>query len=70
MATYEIKVSYSSYEVIEVDADNLTDAVIKARDKFLNTPDERYLTDSFEVDEVVFDEDYPNEKMDWIKYCR
>lgn len=70
MAKYEIKVSYSSYEVIEVDADNLTDAVIMARDKFLNTPDDNYLTDSFEIDEVVFDEDYPNEKMDWLKYYK
>ena len=60
---YNIPIVWQSYKRYEVEADNLEDAVVLALKKFFMSPDELYLEDSFEIDEIVYDE-YPDENLD------
>ena len=60
MKTYSIPINWSSYSRIEVEAENLKDAVKKAFDKFYATPDENYLEDSALIDDIIHEE-YPDE---------
>ena len=66
MASYKIPIIYQRREYIEVEADNLQTAVKNALDEFLSIPDDKYLEDSFEIDDVFLKENY-NEKVDYKK---
>lgn len=63
MAKYSIPIVWQATKRYEVEADNLQEAVEKSLKQFLSEPDENYIEDSFEIDEIL-DEDYPNEE--WI----
>ena len=63
MKTYKIPVRWESYKRIEVEADNLEDAILLALKQFISDPDELYLEDSFEIDSIL-DEEYPDENYD------
>lgn len=63
MKTYNIPITWQSYQRFEVEAENLQEATEKALKLFLSIPDEKYLDDSFEVDEIVREEN-PNEDLD------
>jgi len=62
MPTYKIPITWESYTRIEVEADDLQEALKKAYAKFLTIPDENYIEDSAEFDTVVFEEH--NEEAD------
>ena len=66
MKTYKIPISWESYKRIEVQADNLQDAILKAVKQFLAVPDDLYLEDSFVVDKVIFEE-YPDEDANLVE---
>ena len=61
MKTYKIPIRWESYKRIEVDADNLQSAIYLALRQFLSEPDDLYLEDSFEIDNILEDE-YPEEE--------
>lgn len=61
--TYNIPIIWQSYKRVEVDAENLQDAVTKALKQFLSEPDEFYIEASFEIDGVIHEE-IPNETFD------
>lgn len=61
--TYKIPIIWQSIKTYEVEGENLEDAVTIALRQFLKEPDEQYLEDSFEIDEIVRD-DYPDEDYD------
>ena len=61
MKTYKIPIRWESYKRIEVDADNLQSAIYLALKQFLSEPDDLYLEDSFEIDNILEDE-YPEEE--------
>ena len=63
MKTYKIPIRWESYKRIEVEADNLEDAILLALKQFLSDPDELYLEDSFEIDSIL-DEEFPDEDYD------
>ena len=65
MAQYEIPIVWQSYKRYNVEADNLQEAITKALKQFLSEPDENYIEDSFEIDEIIFDE--TNEEADIIE---
>lgn len=60
MKTYKIPIRWESYKKIEVEAESLQSAIYLALKQFLSEPDDLYLEDSFEVDDVLEDE-YPEE---------
>ena len=60
---YNIPISWESYKRYKVNASNLEDAVEKALKQFLSEPDDKYINDSFEIDEIVYEE-YENESFD------
>jgi hypothetical protein len=60
--SYDIPIIYQKVEVFTVDAENLQEAADKALNKFLSIPDDDYICDSFQVDDVV--EDWYNEPFD------
>lgn len=60
---YKIPITWQGYETFEVEADSLEEAVEKGLKQFLAIPDDKYINDSFEVDDIVRD-DYPNEDFD------
>lgn len=62
---YNIPIRWESYRRIEVEADNLQSAIYQALKQFLSEPDELYLEDSFEIDDILEDE-YPEETYDLI----
>lgn len=62
MKTYNIPILWQSYMRVEVEADNLQEATEQALKKFLAIPDDNYLDDSFEVDEIIFEE-HPDETV-------
>lgn len=64
MKQYKIPITWQSYEVFSVEAENLQEAVEKALKEFLTIPDDKYLQDSFEIDNILED-DYPNEEYDF-----
>lgn len=61
--TYNIPILWQSYKVYTVEADNLQDAVDKSLKQFLSEPDENYINDSFEIDDIIHN-DYPEENFD------
>ena len=61
MKTYKIPITWESYKRIEVEADSLQSAIYLALKQFLSEPDDLYLEDSFQIDNILEDE-YPNEK--------
>jgi predicted membrane protein len=67
MANYRIPIKYSRVEYIEVEAENLQTAVENSLKEFLSIPDEDYLDDSFDIDDIYIQENYPNEKIDYKK---
>jgi len=60
---YNIPIRWESYKRYKVIANTLEDAVLKALKQFLSEPDDNYLEDSFEIDEIVYEE-YENESFD------
>ena len=56
MKRYNIPIRWESYTRIEVEAENLQEAVTKAIKQFLFTPDENYIDDSWEIDDIIFEE--------------
>lgn len=66
---YSIPIHWQSYTRIEVEANDLQEAVEKALSKFLSTPDEYYLEDSFEIDSILEDE-YPGENYEVSKFWK
>ena len=53
---YDIPISWESYKRYKVNASNLEDAVEKALKQFLSEPDDNYINDSFEIDEIIYEE--------------
>ena len=51
---------------LDIEADTLENAIELALKEFFAIPDENYLQDSFEIDEIVID-NYPNEDYDMAK---
>ncbi len=66
MKTYNIPIVWQSYKRIPVQAENLEEAVKLALKQFFSEPDEQYIEDSFEIDEII-NEDYFNETFDLNK---
>ena len=60
---YNIPIRWESYKRYKVNASNLEEAVEKALKQFLSEPDDNYINDSFEIDEIVYEE-YENESFD------
>lgn len=56
MKTYEIPIIWESYKRYIVEAENLQDAVTKALKIFLDTADENYIEDSFDIDSILEEE--------------
>jgi len=63
---YKIPIIWESYKVYKVTAKNLQEAVSLAMKEFLAEPDENYLGDSFNIDEIV-NYDYPDEKYSFLE---
>ena len=61
MKKYKIPIIWQSYKHYEVEAENLQEGIIKAMKQFLSEPDDSYLEDSFEIDNILEDE-YPEEE--------
>ncbi len=66
MKTYNIPIVWQSYKRIPVEAESLQEAVKLALKQFLSEPDDLYIEDSFEIDEIL-GEDYPEETFDLNK---
>lgn len=66
MKTYNIPIIWQSFKRIPVKAENLQEAVKLALKQFLSEPDDLYIEDSFEIDELL-GEDYPEETFDLNK---
>lgn len=56
MKTYNIPITWESYKRIEVEAENLQEALTKALTEFLSEPDENYIDASWEIDNIIFEE--------------
>jgi len=63
MNEYNIPIAWESYKVYKAYEKNLEEAVENALREFLAEPDENYLSDSFSIDEIIYD-DYPEEDFD------
>jgi len=63
MKKYSIPIYWESYKRIEVNAENLQSAVYLALKQFLSEPDENYIDDSFNIDEIIYEE-VPDEDFD------
>lgn len=66
MKTYNIPIVWQSYKRVPVQAENLEEAVKLALKQFLSEPDDLYVEDSFEIDEILEDE-YSDEDFDLNK---
>lgn len=66
MKTYNIPIIWQSYKRISVQAENLEEAVKLALKQFLSEPDDLYIEDSFEIDNMLSD-DYQDEDFDLNK---
>lgn len=66
MKKYSIPIYWESYKRYEVEAENLQEAALKAVKQFLSEPDDLYIEDSFNIDEIVYD-DYAEEDLDTNK---
>ena len=69
MKTYNIPIVWQSYKRVPVQAENLEEAIKLALKQFLSEPDDLYVDDSFEIDEIL-GEDYPGEKFDLNKILK
>ena len=65
MKTYSIPIRWESYMRIEVRAENLQEASEKAMNEFMAIPDDYYIDDSWEIDEVIYEE--TGESIDFYK---
>jgi hypothetical protein len=63
---YSIPIVWQSYKRYKVKANSLQEAAEIAIKQFLSEPDETYIEDSFEVDEIIHDE-YPGEDFSQFK---
>ena len=63
---FSYPIVWQSYKRVPVQAENLEEAVKLALKQFLSEPDDLYIEDSFEIDEILGDE-YPNEEFDLNK---
>ena len=63
---YDIPITWQSYKIYKIEADNLEKAIELALKQFFSEPDDNYLDDSFEIDNIIF-EDYPEEELDLFK---
>jgi hypothetical protein len=61
---YSIPISWESYRRVEVKADNLQEAIIKGLKQFLSEPDDEYIDDSFDIDDIIHEEN-PEESFSW-----
>lgn len=66
MKTYNVPIVWQSYKRIPVQAENLQEAVTSALKQFLSEPDEQYVEDSFDIDEIIRDE-HKDEDLDLTK---
>lgn len=64
MKTYKIPVLWQACQEYEVEAEDLQEAVTKAIKQFLSEPDDKYLEDTFDIDNIV-EEEY-NEVYSWL----
>ena len=62
--TYSIPIRWESYKRIEVEAEDLQSAICLALKQFLSEPDDKYIEDSFDIDNIIYEEN-PNEKFSW-----
>lgn len=53
---YNIPIIWESYKRYKVTANTLEEAVLKALKQFLSEPDDNYIDDSFEIDEIIYEE--------------
>jgi len=53
---YSIPIRWESYERYKVTANTLEEAVLKALKQFLSEADYKYIEDSFEIDEIIYEE--------------
>lgn len=67
MKTYKIPISWESYKTYEVEAENLEKAIEIALKEFLSEPDDNYLSDSFDIDDTIIFDDYPEESYSKTK---
>jgi len=63
---YDVPIVWQSYKNYKVKADSLEEACILALKQFLSDPDDNYIEDSFEIDNIIF-EDYPEEELNLFK---
>lgn len=63
---YDVPIVWQSYKNYKIEADNLEEACILALKQFLSEPDDNYIDDSFEIDNIIYD-NYPEEKLDLLK---
>ena len=63
---YEIPITWQSYKTYNVKADTLQKAVEIALEQFFKEPDDNYIEDSFEIDEILKD-NYPDETVNYLK---
>ena len=61
MKNYSIPIIWESCKRYEVEAENLQEAITKALSVFLKEPDDNYLQDSFSIDGMMLEENYPGE---------
>lgn len=66
MKEYKIPITWKSYKEYTVIAENLQEAASLAVKEFLAKPDENYLSDSYYVDDIIYD-NYPKEELDILK---
>lgn len=64
MKTYKIPVLWQACQEYEVEAEDLQEAVTKAIKQFLSEPDDKYLEDTFDIDNIV-EEEY-DEVYSWL----
>jgi len=53
---YNIPIIWESYKRYKVTANTLEEAILKALKQFLSEPDDNYINDSFEIDEIIYEE--------------
>lgn len=56
---YEIPIIWQSTKTYSIEAGNLQEAVEKALGLFLYEPDQHYIEDSWQIDDVVYDLNEP-----------
>ena len=63
MKKYDIPITWQSIKTYTVEAENLQQAVEMALKQFIYEPDEQYIEDSFEINDIIQDW-YEDEKYD------